>query len=377
MPLRRFLPLAVVATLAACGGQPAVQSAEAAEPARLEGRDTVCYRMAYAPTPGDDEGVPFADYVALDPGPDRVARSGTEQPSGFWWMFLIGGSWQRRGDTLDVRFTNGFSGVRYLLAPTSGAALSGQVWFLYDVVDERPPPVPVTASPIACSDARLQSPPTDTAQLNALRAEREKQAFVGRERERVRRIHSPVAGTYEFEVILPDAPVLRLYGRTAAHPVSALWESEGEWEFRPSGEGTLPQAQGYQLPMAVTRTLGELPPDVGQNERGPGALAYFSMAEHPAARTADSAVWRGRLDVSFAASRMIDEPLFDAPLLRSAQLVNDVWYEGVPGSTVGRFTIDRNGQATVSMQVLREGVEVLRVRGVRISDTTLRWREGA
>lgn len=374
MPLRRFLPLAIIATLAACGGQPSVQRAEAAEPARSEGRDTVCYRMAYAPVPHDSSGAVFADYLALDPGPDNVARSGTERPNNFWWMFVAGGSWQRRGDTLEVRFSNGFSGVRYLLAPAGGAALKGQVWFLYDVIDERPPPVPVTASPIACSGARLQSPPTDTVLLNSVRAEREKVAFIGREQERVQRILSPVAGTYEFEVILPGAPALRLYGRTAAHPVTPLWESESGWEFRPSGEGTLPQARGYSLPMAVTRALGEFPLEIGQN--GPGELAYFAMTEHPVARTADGVIWSGRLDVSFAASRMIDESPLDALLLRSAELVSDVWHDEVPGSTDGRFTIDRDDQATVTMQVLRDGVEVLRVRGVRISDTTLRWREG-
>src|SRR6266700_2200565 len=79
-------------------------------------RDTAtCYRLAYASNGRDNPSELFAEYVEVQTAHDRIARSGMgpDKSQDFWRMFLVGGTWERRVDTLIVHFTNGFSGVDY------------------------------------------------------------------------------------------------------------------------------------------------------------------------------------------------------------------------------------------------------------------------
>src|SRR5438477_10164176 len=112
----------------------------------------VCYRLAYGSERRDDAGQLFAEYIEVQTAHDRIARSGVgpDKSQEVWRMFLVGRTWDRRADTLIVHFTNGFRGILYRLAPVGTDSLSGQVTFLYDVVDQRPPPSPVIASRLRC-----------------------------------------------------------------------------------------------------------------------------------------------------------------------------------------------------------------------------------
>ena len=135
---------------------------------------SVCYRLAYRSGGREDPSQLFAEYIEVQTAHDRIARSGMGPGKSleFWRMFLNGGTWEQSKDTLFVHFTNGFSGVRYELQPLGRDSLLGQVAFLDDVLDQRPPPSPVTAFKLRCEQAHLQSPAYTQADADQARRER-------------------------------------------------------------------------------------------------------------------------------------------------------------------------------------------------------------
>ncbi len=117
-----------------------------------------CYRLEYD---NSDASSSFAEFVLLEPGTDSgEVRSGRARgdTSRFWRMFLVDGQWKRDGEHLILDFSNGFSGVTYRLDAQGAQSLEGEMRFLYDVVDQRPPPAPVHARSIRCQDANIESP---------------------------------------------------------------------------------------------------------------------------------------------------------------------------------------------------------------------------
>src|SRR6266550_1731235 len=101
-----------------------------------------CYHLHYSKATKDDPGALFAEFVLIEPGVDSGdVRSGASvrDTSGFWKMFLVGGRWQHDSANLVLRFSNGFSGVVYRFEAAAGDTLKGQMRFLYDVVNQRPP----------------------------------------------------------------------------------------------------------------------------------------------------------------------------------------------------------------------------------------------
>ena len=103
----------------------------------------------------------FAEFVLLEPGKDSgevLSGRAPEDTTRFWRMFLIGGEWRREGERVVLNFSNGFSGVRYRLMPRDDGSLTGEMLFLYDVIDQRPPPSAVRATRIRCADANIDRP---------------------------------------------------------------------------------------------------------------------------------------------------------------------------------------------------------------------------
>ena len=120
-----------------------------------------CYLLLYGQSSADKPSQLFAQFVALEPGIDSgEVRSGPDRgdTTGFWRMFEVGGHWQRDSTDLVIRFSNGSSDVVYRFSPASAQTLKGEMRFLYDVVDQRPPPIPVAGLHIRCEDAHLESP---------------------------------------------------------------------------------------------------------------------------------------------------------------------------------------------------------------------------
>lgn len=340
-----------------------------AAPAQEPHSQTVtCYHLSYRASGQDDPAQLFAEYVAVHNAPDHLVRSGMgpTRPQDFWRMFLVGGTWDQRGDTLSLHFTNGFSGVLYKFTPASADSLSGQVWFLYDVVDERPPPVAVVAVPVPCSAAFLQGP-SYGAQSEVMGGTKRLEELRREETERVRRLVSPLAGTYRFELTINGAPTLVLYGRTELQPANPFWALSDFWNNPPQDTIAPHQAEGYQLRMAVTRRSEQLPLTSSRNDEPTFTLAYFTLGETPTGTSRDSTYWTGYTDVLFAASRLIDDPPLDSLLLHASGLVDDVWFNGIPGCTNGRFVLHDDGSATLVMTVERQGELVLSVRADRIS----------
>src|SRR2546425_865512 len=252
-----------------------------------------CYRLVYV---GDRAaGNNFAEYVAVHTAHDSVIRSGMgpDKLQDFWRMFLIGASWQQHQDTLILNFTNGFSGVLYRLTPTGNDSLSGQVAFLYDVVDQRPPPVPVIATRISCGAAYIQSPPYTKEDSDRLRRERRLEELRGTEEQRIQSLTTALAGTYEFTIVLPDFRQVTVYGRTGIHPANPVWRLDDQWNTAP--EDTVPpyRAEGYQLPMTVSYDRKNLPSVLSDNDQAGACAASFTISEQPSRVTSKTTQWRG------------------------------------------------------------------------------------
>jgi hypothetical protein len=188
-------------------------------------RDTaVCYHLTY-PASADGASSGYAEYVAVDTAGDSVVRSGVGPGKSleFWQMFLSGATWERHADTLLLHFSNGASGVLYKLTPAMGTSMRGRVWFLYDVINQQPPPFNVRARAVPCRSAVLQSLPYTLAESNAIKYERRLRQLREIEAERVRALVPSLAGTYEFTLRIDSAARVTMYGRTELHAAEPTW----------------------------------------------------------------------------------------------------------------------------------------------------------
>src|SRR6266576_4426779 len=333
----------------------------------------VCYRLAYPIAGHDDPSQLFAEYIEIQTAHDRIARSGVGKGKSLqcWRMFLTGGTWEHSKDTLIVHFTNGFSGVRYDLAPLGKDSLSGQVAFLYDVDGQSPPPRPVTASRLGCDQAYLQSPPYTQADADQARQERRLEELRDAEARRIQAIATPLAGTYEFMITLPGSGDVKVYGRTESHPADPVWHLDDQWNNAPEDTITPYRAEGYQLRMMVAYSPDALPRVHDQNDQKNACTASFTVSEKPASVSSSLTAWRGDNDILMAASRCASHgPVHDA-LLRASGAVSDVWFNNVPGQTKGDYVLSPNGDVSVSMEVARRGVMAVKVYGRRIASTVL------
>ena len=337
-------------------------------------RDTaVCYRLAY-PSAGHNDPIQlFAEYIEIQTAHDKIARSGVGRGSSlqFWRMFLTGGTWEQRADTLIVHFTNGFSGVRYELQPVGKDSLGGQVAFLYDVVDQRPPPSPVTALRLRCDQAYLQSPAYTQADADQARQARRLEELRDAEERRIQTIATSLAGTYEFTITLPGSPEVKVYGRTESHPANPFWNLNDQWNNAPEDTIAPYRAEGYQLRMMVAYSPDALPGVTDQNDQKGACTASFTVSEKPSSVSSSLTVWRGDNDILMAASRCASHGTVHDALLRASGAVSDVWFNNVPGQSKGEYVLSPHGDVTVSLEVVRRGVMAVKVHGHRIASTVL------
>jgi hypothetical protein len=284
-------------------------------------------------------------------------------------MFLTGATWERNADTLLLHFTNGFSGVLYKLTPAMRGAMTGRVWFLYDVINEQPPPLGVTARAIACRSAKLQSPRVTLQELNELKRDKRLHELIALEAARVSGITSLLAGTYEIDFTIDSAAPFRMYGRTELHPSDVVWSLSHSGVY-PNDTVPPVRAEGYRLRMSVAATLDSVPFVSNGRDLGAHSTAGFEIAEMPLLVTPDSTVWTADEDVLMATTRMsYGKPAY-ASLIRACELVNDVWYRKSSGDVLGRFVLYKDGRAILNLRVVRAGVVVLTMHARRISSST-------
>ena len=104
-----------------------------------------CYGAAYDSLAGAVELDLLPAHLALLPGADSGEVRSAPSPAdtmGFWRMFMVPGTahWSRgKGDSLDLSFSNGFSGITMAIRADS-ARLAGVVTFHYDVITDDPLP---------------------------------------------------------------------------------------------------------------------------------------------------------------------------------------------------------------------------------------------
>jgi hypothetical protein len=325
-----------------------------------------CYHLTYS----DTSGALLADYVALDLNPDREARSGVASGTrdDFWRMFLVGAKWERSRDTLHLHFTNGFSTVEYTLHGLPGRVHRGIAQVHYDFVGAGVPTKRVTATPIRCDSARLQSPRVTSKARVARREDERRRSFVAAETARLAAEPSPLAGTYRFELRLPSLshPII-VFGRTERAPDGAFWGLTGDDAFEPAGRALTP-ALGYRLRLSVSL-------DSTTASFSNGELAYFDVVSKPKHTPDGLTLWRGQTDVLFAVSRLVSEDPLDSLLSQASRAVSSVWFDGERGQTVGGWMVGANDRVDFSMRVERKGQPVLSIRGMRLSTTTAPLKE--
>lgn len=237
----------------------------------------VCYRLEYPSIRREDDVYP--QYLALDTANDHVVRLGSDpdRQSAFRSMFLYGATWEQHADTLVVLLSNGASGIRFLLVPAMGVRMRGRVWFLYDVIDQRPPPNNVVAQVIPCGRAQIQSEPYTLAQSRARLNERRRAALAGEEAARVHALVPPMAGTYEFELRMTGLAPITMFARTESRPRGAIWGRDDWWTL--PADTSLIHATGYRLPMAVAPTIDAMPRGAAEKESSTLAEASFFVLQ--------------------------------------------------------------------------------------------------
>jgi hypothetical protein len=334
--------------------------AQPAEPA------SICYHLTY----GDTAVASLADYIALDLNAEREARSGVGPgtPRDFWRMFLVGATWARSRDTLEVHFTDGFSSVNYTLRGVPGRVHRGLVRFHSDVIGESVPTARVIATPVGCASARLQSPEVTPTERAARREAERRQKFVEAERARLSAKPSPVAGTYRFELVFPGVtrPIV-VFGRTERAPSDAFWRLTGYDKHLPT-MGSLIPALGYVLRLSVAM-------DSATTSLANGQLAYFRVVSKAGRTTNGRTLWSGQTDVLFAVSRLVGTGPLDSLLSQASGAVSRVWFNEESGRTVGGWTVGTDDGVEFTMRVERDARTVLSIRGRRVSAATAPVKE--
>jgi hypothetical protein len=112
-----------------------------------------CYAVAYA---ADSLAPIFPAFLILDPGLDSAAAfwpPTSRDKVGVWRMFYQG-YWKHPGatDSLDIRFSNGFSTVAVRVGGQPGESLFGDATWYTDVIDSMPPHSALRADRTDCTN---------------------------------------------------------------------------------------------------------------------------------------------------------------------------------------------------------------------------------
>ncbi len=195
-----------------------------------------------------------------------------------------------------------------------------------------------------------------------------RQVFWGAEYRRVRALHSPIAGTYRFALVLATGDSLVFFARTTLRPTSALhFLTPSEQRERPREE-LEHRAQGYYLTARSSLNLAELPRAVADfRNSSVESHGYVAAAEKPSIDTRDSTTWQGSIDLLPQAARLAQGDMVRREIERANAILGEMLRSGQRSFAPGYFVRSADGSIRYTMTAIHNGTRVLEVRGERIS----------
>lgn len=337
-----------------------------------------CYNLTYSASAASDLAYFPARLALHGQGPIGavVSKPHPTDSIGFWRMFqTVESQWQREsGDSLSAHFTNGFTFAELRLARGTSTR-SGRALIHFDFGDpSQHPRADVLATLVPCLQTDTTGPERDPDAI-ANRAHRLQQlAFQNAERDRLRGVPSPARGTYRLHVAVPGLEPRTVFLRTAERPAEPVWTLNAHYGGVPDTLHPGSRAQGYRLEAVVAVDLASLPNATLSTDRDGAATAGLVVAVAPDSVSSDGRMWQASTDALFALSRLSAGHSDYAQLLAASRAVNDVWYDGYPGSTEGSLTATPQGGMRLRVVITRGDVVVLAIHGERLNEAVLRDR---
>jgi hypothetical protein len=185
---------------------------------------------------------------------------------------------------------------------------------------------------------------------------------------RLKRIRSPIAGTYRFTTTLPDGKPRTYYVRTRSVPTSAFNLIEPEQRLADPTEIRKPA--GYYMLVSAEFTPDSLPTDCMKGRR-PHREGYIAVLDQPATATTRGKEWRGKIEMSLLRSLFPQDSTAAQFARAEFERFSQRWRARVPAETPARFIEGSDGILRVEQEItLNDGRKSV-THGERLSSTTI------
>lgn len=186
--------------------------------------------------------------------------------------------------------------------------------------------------------------------------------------ERVQRVESPVAGTYDMVVEIPGHEPARLALRMLTHPRGIAGSTEPYDPERPPLSSPAGWAAGYEFTAYAAPPGEPLPQAREVAVATPCHVGTVRVSAEPERREDGREVWTGDVDPLF-----IFRCFPDHPGIASAKhtFMRELREGGRILPTVGAFTMTRDGDATFEQRTVNLTTLLMRITGVRTSLRTV------
>ena len=206
------------------------------------------------------------------------------------------------------------------------------------------------------------------ALLDEAEAER-RYAEAQAERERLRSIQLPLAGTYRFEIKLDDGPSRTFYARTRSR-------ATGEWIVRPGadslkGAERIRERDGYTILSSGALSPDTLPTSCEQGQRRMDRESYLYVLENPEVQEDGTRFWRGKIDLDLVARQFPSDTALKALPNLDQQRYSQRRRAGQRAETPALFVEHPDGSVRVEQSLTFEDGRRLTIQGQRISSTPI------
>lgn len=189
------------------------------------------------------------------------------------------------------------------------------------------------------------------------------------ERERLRSIHPPLAGTYRLEVTVDEGASRTFYVRTRSRATS-------EWTVRPGadslkGAERIRRRDGYSIISSGALDAASLPASCEQGQRQMGQEGYLYVLEKPEVQPDGTHLWRGKIDFRLLARQFPSDTMLKALPDLDYQRYVERSRAGLRQETPALFLERPDGSVRVEERLTFENGRTLKIHGERISTTSI------
>ncbi len=180
---------------------------------------------------------------------------------------------------------------------------------------------------------------------------------------RVRRVASPIVGTYRFVVSIPGDRDRIFFARTEANPTS-------EWQInrarsQPGDPTVIPPMEGYFVLAVPMPSLAALPRGCGARQSD--QAAYLGLVSGPPIAGPDGLEWRGMIEFNLIGRAFLTDSVLTSYAGAWQEQYSRRFKARLPEETPARFTMNTGGPMRVQMDFTLDDGRRLAIRGERIS----------